>query len=129
VEKALNNQYWMSRSRSFRFIIESDMEITNIEADKNLLINMFLWFFGDNFLQYDDSEKTNVYFINIVGKPEFIEISISNVTGGKKSKIHESHSESLWMALILEILKEHSGHLEFKVDGNNKTFAVITLPI
>jgi K+-sensing histidine kinase KdpD len=129
VEKALNNQYWMSHGRSFQFIIENDMEIANIEADKNLLINMFLWFFGDNSLHYDDSEKTNVYFIHIVGKPEFIEISISNITGDQKSKINKSDSESPWMTLILEMLKKHSGHLKFKVDGSNKNFAVITFPL
>jgi K+-sensing histidine kinase KdpD len=128
VEKELNNQYWMSNGSSFRFIIEFNRETANIEGDKNLLINLFLWFFGNISSHYYKYKETNVYFIHIASKPEFIEMSISNVTGGKKSKINESHSESAWMAIILEILKKHSGHLEFMVDGNNKNFAVITLP-
>lgn len=127
VERILNNQYWMAYDRSFRFIIEPDADLQTIEADKSMLHNMFVWFICDNSRHFRENRKDNVFFIHLTSKSGFIEISISNVTGGENSKIHES--ESSWMELISEITKAHSGQFDYKTNGNGKTYAAISLPV
>jgi light-regulated signal transduction histidine kinase (bacteriophytochrome) len=129
VEETLNDNYWMVSRQSFKFILESDQKSSCIEANKMLLKNMLVWFFGENSSLCHDFDKTNKYFVWIGNKPDFVEISIANVTGGEKSFIHQTQTNPLWMEVIMEIVKIHSGRLVYKKDGNGKTFTEISLPL
>jgi len=129
VERILNKQYWMAYGRSFRFIIEPDVNLQTIEADKSMLHNMFLWFICDNSRHFRENREDNVFFIHLTSKSGFAEISISNISDEDNSKTRKFKTESYWSELILEIAKAHSGQFEFKTDGNDKPYAAITLPI
>lgn len=129
IEKSLNNTYWMCGGYTIELILESEQKDIWTEADQRMFEAMFRWFIGNQIFRSTVHEESVRFFIHVKSVEDSLLMSISNVSEMEESQIRDLYEGDVWTYLIENIIKAHSGTLDYKTDGNGKTYAEITLPL